>query len=67
MLLRTGTRLSESHFSHSLINHFESFGRGEAVVVLVIKLLEDAIRDGDKIYATVLNTAVNSTGTLLKY
>jgi acyl transferase domain-containing protein len=28
-------------------------GRGEAVVVFVIKLLEDAIRDGDKIYATV--------------
>jgi hypothetical protein len=28
--------------------------RGEAVVVFVIKLLEDAIRDGDKIYATVI-------------
>ncbi|KAJ7885730.1 polyketide synthase [Mycena olivaceomarginata] len=41
----------------------DGFGRGEAVVVLVIKLLEDAIRDGDKIYATVLNTAVNSTGS----
>lgn len=31
----------------------DRFGRGEAVVVIVIKLLEDAIRDGDKIYATV--------------
>ncbi|KAF8920772.1 polyketide synthase [Mucidula mucida] len=41
----------------------DGFGRGEAVVVLVIKLLEDAIRDGDKIYGTVLNTAVNSTGS----
>ncbi|KAF8149650.1 polyketide synthase [Mycena galopus ATCC 62051] len=41
----------------------DGFGRGEAVVVFVIKLLEDAIRDGDKIYATVLNTAVNSTGS----
>ncbi|KAJ7191756.1 hypothetical protein B0H12DRAFT_1246247 [Mycena haematopus] len=41
----------------------DGFGRGEAVVVIVIKLLEDAIRDGDKIYATVLNTAVNSTGS----
>ncbi|KAF7374106.1 Polyketide synthase [Mycena sanguinolenta] len=30
----------------------DGFGRGEAVVVIVIKLLEDAIRDGDKIYAT---------------
>ncbi|KAF7358619.1 Polyketide synthase [Mycena sanguinolenta] len=41
----------------------DGFGRGEAVVVLVIKSLEDATRDGDKIYATVLNTAVNSTGS----
>ncbi|KAJ7153578.1 polyketide synthase [Mycena crocata] len=41
----------------------DGFGRGEAVVVLVVKLLEDAIRDGDKIYATVLNTAINSTGS----
>ncbi|KAK7039784.1 polyketide synthase [Favolaschia claudopus] len=31
----------------------DGMGRGEAVVVFVIKLLEDAIRDGDKIYATV--------------
>ncbi|KAJ7842961.1 polyketide synthase [Mycena olivaceomarginata] len=42
----------------------DGFGRGEAVVVMVIKLLENAIRDGDKIYATVLNTAVNSTGSV---
>ncbi|KAF9016931.1 polyketide synthase [Hymenopellis radicata] len=41
----------------------DGFSRAEAVVVLVVKLLEDAIRDGDKIYATVLNTAVNSTGS----
>ncbi|KAJ7811280.1 polyketide synthase [Mycena olivaceomarginata] len=39
----------------------DGMGRGEAVVVFVVKLLEDAIRDGDKIYATVLNTAINST------
>ncbi|KAJ7351379.1 polyketide synthase [Mycena albidolilacea] len=41
----------------------DGMGRGEAVVVFVIKLLEDAIRDGDKIYATVLSTAINSTGS----
>ncbi len=35
----------------------DRFGRGEAVVVLVIKLLEDAIRDGDKIYGTVRTSA----------
>jgi acyl transferase domain-containing protein len=32
----------------------QRMARGEAVVVFVIKLLEDAIRDGDKIYATVI-------------
>ncbi|KAK7039778.1 polyketide synthase [Favolaschia claudopus] len=41
----------------------DGMGRGEAVVVFVIKLLEDAIRDGDKIYATILSTAINSTGS----
>ncbi|KAK6974313.1 polyketide synthase [Favolaschia claudopus] len=41
----------------------DGMGRGEAVVVFVIKLLEDAIRDGDKIYATILNTSINSTGS----
>jgi hypothetical protein len=50
-LLRMGT-LPLAVF-HRLLMIIDSFGRGEAVVVIVIKLLEDAIRDGDKIYATV--------------
>jgi hypothetical protein len=29
------------------------FGRGEGVVAIVVKLLEDAIRDKDHIYASV--------------
>lgn len=29
------------------------FGRGEGVVVIVLKPLEAAVRDGDHIYATV--------------
>lgn len=29
------------------------FSRGEGVVVIVIKPLDDAIRDGDHIYASV--------------
>ncbi len=35
--------------------HFPSlrFGRAEGTVVMVVKLLEDAIRDGDHIYGTV--------------
>ena len=31
------------------------FGRGEGVVVVVLKPLEDAMRDRDKVYATVCN------------
>ncbi|KAI0068636.1 hypothetical protein BV25DRAFT_1910396 [Artomyces pyxidatus] len=39
-------------------------GRGEGAVVIVLKPLEKAIEDGDKIYATILGTGVNSSGSL---
>ncbi|TFK38854.1 polyketide synthase [Crucibulum laeve] len=38
------------------------FGRGEGVSVVVLKPLQDAIRDGDKIHATILGTGINSSG-----
>ncbi|TFK80433.1 hypothetical protein K466DRAFT_605341, partial [Polyporus arcularius HHB13444] len=41
------------------------FGRGEGVVVVVLKPLEAAIRDCDHIYATILGTGVNSSGSLV--
>ncbi|KAJ6515504.1 putative polyketide synthase [Mycena sanguinolenta] len=41
----------------------DGFSRGEGVVVVVLKLLDDAIRDGDHIYASILGTAVNATGS----
>ncbi|KAF4610126.1 hypothetical protein D9613_010407 [Agrocybe pediades] len=40
----------------------DGFSRAEACGVVVIKPLADAIRDNDRIYATVLGTAINSTG-----
>ncbi|KAM5543754.1 hypothetical protein V8D89_002371 [Ganoderma adspersum] len=40
------------------------FGRGEGAVAIVLKPLEDAIRDQDHIYATILGTGVNSSGSL---
>ncbi|KAI1798467.1 polyketide synthase [Ganoderma leucocontextum] len=40
------------------------FGRGEGAVAIVLKPLEDAIRDHDHIYATILGTGVNSSGSL---
>ncbi|KAJ7708733.1 hypothetical protein B0H17DRAFT_1030700 [Mycena rosella] len=41
----------------------DGFGRGEGVMVVVVKLLEDALRDNDHIYAVVLGSAINSTGS----
>ncbi|KAF8192401.1 hypothetical protein K438DRAFT_2135640 [Mycena galopus ATCC 62051] len=41
----------------------DGFGRAEGCVVVVIKPLEDALRDQDHIYATILGTSVNSTGS----
>ncbi|KAI0917633.1 Type I Iterative Polyketide synthase (PKS) [Taiwanofungus camphoratus] len=42
----------------------DGFGRGEAVVSIVLKPLEAALRDNDRIYATILGTGVNSSGSL---
>ncbi|KAL8659558.1 MAG: hypothetical protein Q9202_007068 [Teloschistes flavicans] len=38
------------------------YGRGEGVVSLVLKNLDDAIRDGDGIRAVIRNTGVNQDG-----
>ncbi|KZT66074.1 hypothetical protein DAEQUDRAFT_752280 [Daedalea quercina L-15889] len=40
------------------------FGRGEGVVSIVLKPLDAALRDNDKVYATILGTGVNSSGSL---
>ncbi|KAK7042171.1 hypothetical protein R3P38DRAFT_307459 [Favolaschia claudopus] len=40
----------------------DGFARAEGCVVVVIKPLEDALRDNDRVYATILATAINSTG-----
>ncbi|EJD43640.1 ketoacyl-synt-domain-containing protein [Auricularia subglabra TFB-10046 SS5] len=41
----------------------DGFSRGEGAVVIVLKRLDAALKDGDKIYATVLGTAINSSGS----
>ncbi|KAL8691096.1 MAG: hypothetical protein Q9218_003606 [Villophora microphyllina] len=38
------------------------YGRGEGVVTLVLKPLDDAVRDGDNIRAVIRNTGVNQDG-----
>ncbi|KAI0749982.1 hypothetical protein C8Q80DRAFT_660233 [Daedaleopsis nitida] len=41
------------------------FGRGEGVVVIVVKPLDAALRDHEHIYGTILGTGVNSSGALV--
>ncbi|KAJ6465896.1 putative polyketide synthase [Mycena vitilis] len=40
----------------------DGFARAEGCVAIVIKPLKDALRDRDRVYATILGTAINSTG-----
>jgi hypothetical protein len=55
MLLLTGMTF---HTFIAFLTFLFSFARGEGVVVIVVKLLEDAIRDGDHIYASVSLIAI---------
>ncbi|KAJ6492508.1 ketoacyl-synt-domain-containing protein [Mycena vitilis] len=41
----------------------DGFSRSEGAVVVTLKPLESAVRDGDRIYATVLGTGINSSGS----
>ncbi|KAL0569047.1 Mycolipanoate synthase [Marasmius crinis-equi] len=42
----------------------DGFGRGEGVASIVLKPLECAQKDGDKIYGVVIGTGLSSTGSL---
>ncbi|KAJ7629670.1 thiolase-like protein [Mycena polygramma] len=41
----------------------DGFSRSEGAVVITLKPLESAIREGDRIYATILGTGINSSGS----
>ncbi|KAK0216124.1 putative polyketide synthase [Armillaria fumosa] len=41
----------------------DGFSRSEGVAVLVVKPLDQAISDGDHIYASILGVGINSTGS----
>ncbi|KIJ41537.1 hypothetical protein M422DRAFT_126918, partial [Sphaerobolus stellatus SS14] len=57
-----GSLLAEDGKCKPFDSSADGFSRAEACVAVVIKPLQDALRDGDRIYGTVLGTAINSTG-----
>ncbi|KAL2063467.1 hypothetical protein VTL71DRAFT_5272 [Oculimacula yallundae] len=61
VLDKTGA-LSASGRSYSYDEKAAGFGRGEGAGCLLIKRLDDAIRDGDPIHALLRNTATNHAG-----
>ncbi|KZT01344.1 ketoacyl-synt-domain-containing protein [Laetiporus sulphureus 93-53] len=40
----------------------DGFARGEGAVAIVLKLYDDAVRDGDYIYGNILGTGINASG-----
>ena len=47
---------------YSFDHRAQGYSRGEACSVVVIKLLSDAMRDGDPIRAVIRNTGINENG-----
>jgi acyl transferase domain-containing protein len=58
----TTSALSEHGRSFSYDSKASGFGRGEGAACLLIKRVDDAIRDGDPIHAIIRNTACNHGG-----
>lgn len=54
--------LSKDGLSYSFDQRANGYSRGEGIVVLVIKRLGDAIRDGDVIRGVIRATSSNSDG-----
>ncbi|KAH9928894.1 uncharacterized protein B0H18DRAFT_1084333 [Fomitopsis serialis] len=43
--------------------HADGFSRSEGAVSIVLKLYENAVKDGDHIYANILGTGINACGS----
>lgn len=54
--------LSAQGRSYSYDDKAEGFGRGEGAACLLVKRVDDAIRDGDPIHAVIRSSACNHGG-----
>ncbi|KAL0933411.1 pksn polyketide synthase for alternapyrone biosynthesis [Colletotrichum truncatum] len=54
--------LSPEGISHSFDYRANGYGRGEGIGCLIVKRLEDALRDGDTIRAIIRGTGTNADG-----
>ncbi|KJA25964.1 polyketide synthase [Hypholoma sublateritium FD-334 SS-4] len=64
ILYSQGSILSADGKCKPLDESANGFSRGEGATVIVLKLLEEAIRDNDYIYGSILGTGINSSGSL---
>lgn len=70
LLLHPGPQVSLTRFNalspsgrcSPFSQHANGYVRGEGVIVLVLRPLEAALADGDRVYATVLGSAMNQDG-----
>ncbi|MEU0001266.1 SDR family NAD(P)-dependent oxidoreductase [Streptomyces microflavus] len=65
--LSTAKMLSREGRSRAFDTEADGMVTGEGVGAVVLKRLTDALRDGDRIYACVLGSSVNSDGTTAGY
>lgn len=56
------TMLSPDSTSYSFDHRANGFSRGEGTATLIIKRLDDAVRDGDTIRAVIRSTGSNNNG-----